>query len=332
MKEPEHFQLVFWGTMTLIASILGGFAAINVIAFGNVTNGSVTAFLLDAYKDDPSITLWVMAANTAVSLSVLLTYPLQLFPALELIGTSRLARWIGCLEGTDEEDEDKDLSGFEPGLPSLPEHNEMDMDSYPAEHHYGQELEQEENDEAINDDAVSVKSVSTLRSVTDAVFPKMIMHGDTPQLRLFLVMGTYIVAVAVPNVQALISLVGALAGSSTALLIPPVLELAWIKTLEEHHRAKHSPVINKSPRVQMRKENEEEQEQDQSGAPAHSAPFKSRKQAKKSYSWFGGKHRADKIKCYFLFIFGIMFTCIGTYASLRDIIRIYAGKPEKTGV
>jgi solute carrier family 36 (proton-coupled amino acid transporter) len=37
------------------------------------------------------------------------------------------------------------------------------------------------------------------------------------------------VAVAIPNVQSLISLAGALAGSSTALLIPPALELAGLR-------------------------------------------------------------------------------------------------------
>lgn len=335
MREPEHFGLVFWGTMTLIAGILAGFASINVIAFGNVTNGSITAFLLDAYKDEPSITFWVMAANTAVTLSVLLTYPLQLFPALELIGSSKFARTIGCLDG-DVEGEEGDLSGFDP-LPPLPEHDVADMEEIPSEHHYGQDSDQaQEEDE--NDDAVSVKSQSTLRSVTDAIFPKMIMPGDTPQLRFFLVFSTYLVAVAVPNVQALISLVGALAGSSTALLIPPMLELAWIKTLEEHRAAKHSPVIEKSPRSQMRKEfNESGQEksgdgdENMTGAPPYNTPYNNRKKPKKSFAWCGGKHWFAKIKCYFLFLMGICFTFIGTYASLSDIIRIYAGKAVEGG-
>ena len=58
------------------------------------------------------------------------------------------------------------------------------------------------------------------------------MPGDSPLLRASLVLLTYLVAVVVPNVQSLISLAGALAGSSTALLIPPALELAYLRHLE----------------------------------------------------------------------------------------------------
>lgn len=330
MKQPEHFRGVFWGCMTVIAAILAGFATLNVTAFGNVTNGSITAFLMDAYKDEPSITFWVSAANTCITFSVLLTYPIQLFPALELIGTSSFARWIGGLGGT-VEDEEGDLSGFDP-LPPLPEHDIADMESIPSEHHYGQDRETPDVDE-VADDGASVRSAqSTLQSVMDAVFPKMLMAGDTPQLRLFLVFSTYIVAVAVPNVQALISLVGALAGSSTALLIPPVLELAWIRTLEEHRAAKHSPIIERSPRDNMKKREEEaavaQDMEEKVGAHPYNSPYNARKLPKKSFRWCGGKHWAEKIKCYILFVLGVMFTCVGTYASLRDIIRIYAGHPE----
>lgn len=204
MKEPQHFQKVFVCTMTLVATILACFATICVICFGNVTNGSITAFLLEAYRDDPSVSFYLMAANTAVSFSVLLSYPLQLFPALELIGNTKFARWIGCLEDQLEADDDDDLSGFEP-LPALPEDEVADLDSLPSEHHYGQE--ENDNDKSGDDDkddneedAKSVKSQSTLRSVT-TLLPRMIMPGDSMGLRAFLVLMTYLVAVAVPNVS-----------------------------------------------------------------------------------------------------------------------------------
>ena len=274
MKEPKHFQKVFVGTMSLVATILAAFAVINVVIFGNVTNGSITAFLLEAYRDDPSVTFYLMAANTAVSFSVLLSYPLQLFPALELIGNTKFARWIGGLDYSEEEDEDEDLSGFEP-LPPISEHEIAEVESLPSEHQYGMDSAAEGDDE----DAQSLISRSTMQSVTSVLFPKMIMPGDSPQLRAFLVIMTYLVAVAVPNVQALISLVGALAGSSTALLIPPILELAWIQTLEEyrvtHTKPDDSPV-NTPP----------------------GSPFVERRAVVKKtpYVWFGGKYWFSKMK------------------------------------
>lgn len=53
-------------------------------------------------------------------------------------------------------------------------------------------------------------------------------------LRACLVMFTYFIAVTIPNVQELISLSGAFAGSSCALIIPPLVELRGI--LEGQHR------------------------------------------------------------------------------------------------
>ena len=97
-----------------------------------------------------------------------------------------------------EEEEENDLSGFDP-LPPLPEHDVADLDSLPSEHHYG--AEDNEGGEGENDDdAKSIKSQSTLRSVT-SMLPKMIMPGDSLGLRAFLVIMTYLVAVAVPNVS-----------------------------------------------------------------------------------------------------------------------------------
>ena len=325
MKEPKHFKTVFWGTMTLVTVVLATFATLNVFVFGFVSNGSITAFLMEAYRNDPSITFYVQAANAAVSLSVLLSYPLQLFPALELIGTSKFASWIGCLSTAEDQEEEGDLSGFEP-LPPLPEHDVADMDPLiPLEHHYGAENNETGDDKNEDDDVESLKSQSTMQSVVDAIFPKMIMPGDSPQLRACLVLMTYIIAVVVPNVQALISLVGALAGSSTALLIPPILELAWIKTLEEHYShkaARNAP--KESPATRMA--SLEERRAEEHGTDGEVPPAVQRRTKTAFYSWCGGKYWASKIKCYILFVFGFVFAGIGTYASLADIIRIYSGE------
>ena len=53
-------------------------------------------------------------------------------------------------------------------------------------------------------------------------------------LRACLVLFTFGIAISIPNVQELISLSGAFAGSSCALIVPPLLELRSI--LEGHHR------------------------------------------------------------------------------------------------
>jgi hypothetical protein len=326
MKEPEHFKTVFWGTMSLVAVVLSCFAAINVYIFGYVNNGSITAFLLEAYGDNPAITWYIMAANTAISFSVLLSYPLQLFPALELIGTTKFARRIGCMEDLGDEEEEEDLSGFEP-LPPLPEHEAADLDSMPSEHQYGAESNADDDNE--DDDDQSFKSQSTFKSVTDAIFPSMIMPGDSVQLRAFLVLMTYFVAVVVPNVQALISLVGALAGSSTALLIPPVLELAWIRTLEQHQLHKMNSTPSQSPATRLANAEERRRQEngdDEAPPPLPASPYQSSRGGRNtSFAWCGGKHWASKIKCYILFVVGLVFAGIGTYASLMDIIRIYRG-------
>lgn len=229
MAEPKHFKMTFVASMLTVCIILAIVAAVCVEAFGNVTNGSVTAFLVETYSDDPKLTWFLMIANTAVSLSVLLTYPLQLFPALELLGPwfSRTFKITAAGPIAVDDEDDDDLSAFEP-LPPLPEHDVASLDSLPEHQYEAMELTEDKGE----DDAQSFRSSSAISAVT-SVFPVMTMPGDSAQMRAALVLFTYLVAVVVPNVQALISLAGALAGSSTALLIPPILEWAFLRHLEE---------------------------------------------------------------------------------------------------
>ena len=222
MKQPQNFQRAFEYAMVAVAAVMALVACLSTSVFGDVTNGSITAFLLKLYKHDPSVTFWLMVSNTAVSLSILLTYPLQLVPAAELMGPWLTKMKCPCADPNmlNNNGDDKDLAAFEP-LPALPEHQESNVEDLPSQP-YSNEMEYE-NDE----DAMSRSGVESVRSMATSVVPEMTMPGDSASLRLFLVMITYTIAVAVPNVENLISLAGAVAGSSTALLIPPILDLAW---------------------------------------------------------------------------------------------------------
>jgi amino acid permease len=285
MKEPRDFQKAFVWSMASVACILAVVAGLSVVAFGYVSNGSITAFLLQEYGDDKSHTFYLMLVNTAVSVSILLTYPLQLFPAVELMAPI-MAKYV---HGVDDDDE-LDLVSFDP-LPPIDEHDVMSVGSLPSHHDYNNNgTDGVENDESVN---VSFQ-VRDRWSVLRRLMPQMILPGDSLLLRALLVLSTYAVASLVPNVENLISLAGALAGSSTALLIPPILELAWIKQLQKGD-AGPSPVLV---------------------------------DANDSASWILASGRDDKflfekIKSWILLILGAIFACIGTYASISDIVRLY---------
>jgi hypothetical protein len=266
---------------------------LSVLAFGNVTNGSITAFLLDFYRHDPSITWWLMLANTAVSISILLTFPLQLFPALELMGPwLARSKFFGKKAGLGADvAEESDLIGFEP-LPPLPEHDTASLDSIPSQHDYG-DYDDVKNDEEDggSDDGIEDDLSRTMVSSVTTMFPEMTMPGDSPALRLALVFLTYAVAVLIPDVQTLISLAGAVAGSSTALLIPPIMELAWIRHIQRDAKDQRHEVDETRWFMAYR--------------------------CTDKYLW-------EKFKSWFLLLIGTVFMVFGTYASIADIVRIYA--------
>lgn len=85
MANPGRFLYVFLGAMTTVAVVFTLFATACSVSFGDVDNGSVTAFLMH-HADVYAGAGLVYAANFAASLSILLTYPLQLFPATVLMG------------------------------------------------------------------------------------------------------------------------------------------------------------------------------------------------------------------------------------------------------
>ena len=357
MEEPKKFGKTFAGAMALVSLILATFSCSCVFVFGEVTNGSVTAFLMRHYDnvgDQVHLTALLLAANTAISFSVLLTYPIQLYPAVELLGPS-WSKFFGthivALDVNKEtNEEENDLTGFDP-LPPLPEH-----DTFAEEEEFDQPMHtyDEENDKdggkdsdddkdtaqdtktgltidnvltrggssvggADIEDNQSIGSfLSSAISFPNQMMPKMVLPGDSPQLRASLVLLTYSIAVVVPNVQALISLAGALAGSSSALLIPPVLELAWLDHLESGTSSPSATTTTTggpplSPSMLALKKKTE-------GITTANANNNHNKSPRlRKYLW-------PRLKNYALLGAGFVFMIIGTSASLADIVAIYAGK------
>lgn len=310
MAEPRKFKKVFFQAMVSVALVLATVSNVCVYAFGEVTNGSVTAFLLEKYKGDKTVTFFLMIANTVVSLSVLFTYPIQLFPVVEILSSDFAEAWSRFMhkpymspQGGNDED---DLTGFEP-MPPLPEHDV-------AEHTYDYDNFEKGNDNSlvIDEDERKTEPPQDLRNsvmsnITE-IFPKWPGRSGIVPLRIILVILTYSVAVLIPNVQALISLAGAIAGSSSALLIPPMLELALIEHLES---TSSDMKTSSSPLPSLRL---------------------SLSAQKPNFIWqvwghdLSGKHRKKKLRCYFLFWLGFVFFVIGTYAALANIVMISVAK------
>jgi len=202
MRRPNYFGSVFAGAMVTAASVFCMTASLSVLAFGKVTNGSITAFLLANDASDSFVVhVLLLIANAVVSLSVLVTYPLQLYPCLGLI---------------------------EPFLGSTAAQTEaMGFSAL--------------RDEPVNDSSVGARLVeedcdqnSTYqqRQFPDGEPQRAAGSTSTLKTRMTLVFATYVVAIVIPSVESLISLAGALAGSSTAFILPPVLHIAYLRQQE----------------------------------------------------------------------------------------------------
>ena len=171
--RSTDFVPTFWTVMLLTPCVFALVSGGSVASFGSIGSGSLTAYLLDAVYVDPSRERSLIEfANMSVTLSVLVTYPLQLYPAMEVMGP-----WLESF---------RQRIGFRAIAASETDYSNADDEEVDA-----------------------------------------LVQPDSPgwTTRLSLLLGTYLVALSVPNVESLISLAGAIAGSTTALIIPPILEL-----------------------------------------------------------------------------------------------------------
>lgn len=94
MKRPANFEKSFSLAMVIVLSVFTTFATLSVVAFGKIDDGSITAYLMmnnDQYHGEG----YVLVANIIVSLSVLLTYPLQILLLLGSVGRSDDVSFFG---------------------------------------------------------------------------------------------------------------------------------------------------------------------------------------------------------------------------------------------
>jgi proton-coupled amino acid transporter len=230
MQHPEQFVWVFVSAMSISAIIFALVAASSVLSFGPIDSGSITAFLVEHNGDNDNGLNVLYAANTLVSVAVLLTYPLQLFPSYELVGpvvakhfttncTSETHGAYVAASSIEQEqntipqeapfcDEEETRSSERVRIPQLPSRDSQDS---------GVDSQTNHNNDNHQKDYWNYFGTS---------------YGDTLFVRAGLVLITYFFAIIVPDVQLLVSLVGAVSGSTTCLLVPPLLQLQYWKTLE----------------------------------------------------------------------------------------------------
>ena len=205
MLEPEKFSKIFTLAMVCVCFTFAAFATFCVLAFGEVDDGSITAYLM-SHLEDYNWQFFILAANVFVSLCVLFTYPLQMFPAVELITKfiifSSEDRTMSFVS-TEDAEQCSSTDTTIPASDEVPIAQTIDMDDNSS---YG----------------------TCPRSGIECEIECHGWNSNANLLRLILVLFTFILALSVPNVQELISLAGALSGSSVALIIPPLIELHFV--------------------------------------------------------------------------------------------------------
>ena len=226
MSEPiKYFQPILLFSMSFICCLFCVFGSCCVIAFGHVSNGSVTAFLLD-HADEwknaaadyyPTSTQIVFVSNVIVSLSLLFTYPLQLFPAFGLTGQI-ISKFHKNKTISDEDvSSSQQLGTTESHLAYC---NTATLNTYPSSHYGSIETSRDEFcDEPENDSEM----ICNEHFENDG----MKIECDSLKMRFSLVFLTYFVAMVVPHLELLIALAGAITGSATSLIIPPMVALKF---------------------------------------------------------------------------------------------------------
>jgi proton-coupled amino acid transporter len=238
MKEPSRFSRINALVMIFILVLFLFLGEMPVLAFGKITNGSITAVLRE-YYDGFAVTL----SNLLLAFACTLSFPIQFYPALEVL--ERALHEKG--------------SFLRPELNSMSAEMEQKMEIERKTHHEPPKY-MEFNPHLPLEDSLS-KSIIEIntgtnklpmytprgtyrpekdninQSIVDKVFKAVSMSQyecNRTIFRSMLCTSLMIVAVCVPDVALLISLFGSVGSSMLAIVLPPFL---YLKLMKSQHQS-----------------------------------------------------------------------------------------------
>jgi len=226
MARPERFGAVLAVSMIIIGFWFSAFGSVCVLAFGNIDGGSITAYLLD-YNDGLKSPLFLsskqilLLSNCIVSLSLFFTYPLQLFPAIGLMGQIVAKFDCGAISNRKNHRTKADDNQIGSGelLSSSILSMDVEVDDGREKRIYPDTEQYIAPNELIGNESIDDESLA--------------MIGDSIVLRACLVLSTFLMAIIIPHLKNLIAIAGAVTGSMTSLIIPPLCALKSIY-IDEH--------------------------------------------------------------------------------------------------
>ncbi|ETV83673.1 hypothetical protein, variant 4 [Aphanomyces astaci] len=186
MQDKDRFRQVLRWTMWFVLTLFLCLGELPVLAFGVIDNGSMTAVLQQYVPGWP-----VALANVLLAMACLFTFPIQLYPALEVLEKLLLRHGY-----------------FTPSI-----HSYDDLAPLPVTQWLLH------NKSTANSPGTS----PTPQVLEDALKHTTQYEVRRTMFRSMLCTTLMLVAVCVPNVGLLISLFGAVGSSMLAVIIPPIL-------------------------------------------------------------------------------------------------------------
>jgi len=228
-KPVKYFQRTLIFSLSFICCLFCMFGSFCVIAFGHISNGSITADLQNRSKDLDigsasnflTTSQIVFLANLIVSISLLFTYPLQLYPILGLTGQilSKMQKKHSSADSIETPTRISDI------FLGSKHSNDTDLSNYGSINSSQTTPHYKNGDKAHDGNIDTFLNEGSPEKVKD---DGMKIECDSLKMRFSLVFLTYLMAMVVPHLELLISLGGALTGSMTSIILPPLIALKFV--------------------------------------------------------------------------------------------------------
>ncbi|TYZ62105.1 hypothetical protein PybrP1_000917 [[Pythium] brassicae (nom. inval.)] len=228
MQSPALFPRVLAACMLAILVLFLAIGEAPTIAFGRITNGSMTAVLHD-YCEGWGVT----AANVLLAFACTLSFPIQFYPAIEVLEKS-LSRPGSLMRPA--------------ALPhtALTRHRHPPAPGAHGPHalpraFYGQQQQQRQAPDA---SVQQTRPPPARAPLFERVFSMTQYECNRTVLRSMICTSLLLVAVCIPDVGLLISLFGAVGSSMLAIILPPVMYLKLHKhSLSLPSRVFHAGIV-----------------------------------------------------------------------------------------